>query len=165
METLKRWFGWGAQPDEEDNQKQQEQRAGQWQHKRPAAAASQQGPLPPPVICDRPSGDGGIQGLDWFRHSMLQDTDGDCAHTFLEEEAPQCKTQREGAAAVRLQPQGGAEERGGQQARQQPRRHLQHQQAALQASWCTSCQARRVGPNDMLVDRGNVHVVPHSDHP
>lgn len=30
---------------------------------------------------------------------------------------------------------------------------------------CTSCQARRVGPNDMLVDRGNVHVVPHSDRP
>ena len=30
-------------------------------------------------------GGGGVQGLDWFRGALLRDSDGDCAHEFLEE--------------------------------------------------------------------------------
>ncbi|KAL4458703.1 hypothetical protein ABPG75_013568 [Micractinium tetrahymenae] len=163
METLKRWFGWGAQPGQEYQHRQQQQQAGQWTHKRPVAAAAAEQPVPPPVVCDRPSGDGGIQGLDWFRHSLLRDVDGDCAHTFLEEEVPQCRAQQAGAAAVQLRPPGNAEQRqqhhDGQRGQQ---RQPQQRQAALQ---CTSRGAQRVGPSDMLVDRGNVYVVPHSDDP
>lgn len=42
-----------------------------------------------------------IQGLDWFRKSLLEDADGDCATDFLEESQPEPSDDR-GPAAKKL---------------------------------------------------------------
>ena len=99
-----------------------------------------------PPYCPPPAS----QGLDWFSKSMLRDSDGDCAHSFLEEASQQQQQRRQqqgGAACTRSQqqPRSG----GGKQAKQQ---------AALQ---CKSRGAQSAGPSDLLLDSGNVYVVPH----
>ncbi len=49
-----------------------------------------------------------LQGLDWFQSSMLQDSDGDCAHSFLEEPCKQQKKKQRssgsGGGAAKQQP-------------------------------------------------------------
>ena len=41
-----------------------------------------------PLLCEvRPGCNGGVQGLDWFRNSLKEDADGDCANEFLQETA------------------------------------------------------------------------------
>ncbi|GAB4821971.1 hypothetical protein N2152v2_009017 [Parachlorella kessleri] len=79
---------------------------------------------------------GGVQGLGWVHQRMLKDEDGDVAHEFLEEPAP---SQRGGDS-------GGSEHK--------------RQRKGLQ---CCVMRLKPAGPSDVLVDKGNVYVVPHDD--
>ncbi|PSC71127.1 hypothetical protein C2E20_5568 [Micractinium conductrix] len=153
MNFLKRFFGWGGEEDAGSDERarveQQQQRLAR-QRAAAAAVAAQWGRSDAPLVAEAPSGDGGVQGLDWFSKSMLRDSDGDCAHSFLEEASQQQQQRRQqqgGAACTRSQqqPRSG----GGKQAKQQ---------AALQ---CKSRGAQSAGPSDLLLDSGNVYVVPH----
>jgi hypothetical protein len=55
-----------------------------------------------PLLRDVPGGKGGgVQGLDWYSQSLLEDADGDCATDFLEEPQPEPSDER-GPAAKKL---------------------------------------------------------------
>ena len=105
-----------------------------------------------------------MQGLDWFQRTLLRDSDGDCAHHFLEEPCRQQQERREHAQrrAEQQQQRRQQQAQGGQQAAgvspvQQPAAK-QQRGAVLQDS---SRQAKQLaGPSDMMLDRGNVYVVP-----
>jgi hypothetical protein len=87
-----------------------------------------------------------LQGLGWYQKAMRRDVDGDVAVEFLEE-APQAQTQ----GMV-----GG---------RQVPSRQQQTGRGAGGGGYCLQRTTRRhtraAGPCDLLVDGGNVMVVPH----
>lgn len=89
-----------------------------------------------------------LQGLDWFQASLLRDSDGDCAHSFLEEPSRQ---QQQRARDT----EGGQRGRGSGTRRPVPK---QQKGAVLQNS---SRTAQMAGPSDMMLHRGNVYVVPH----
>jgi hypothetical protein len=118
---------------------------GQQHHHRAArratAAAAAAAPPPQGVLAEASNGEGGVQGLDWFRNAMLRDSDGDCAHCFLEEPSKQQPKQQQ---------------RGKQHARSRPAK--QQKCAALQTC---SQKARAAGPSDLILEAGNVFVVPH----
>ncbi|EFN50693.1 hypothetical protein CHLNCDRAFT_142616 [Chlorella variabilis] len=155
--SVKKWLGLGGEEEpvpasreahDGRSSGQKQQRAG----RAAAAAQSRQPPLTPPVLTEVAEGQGGIQGLDWFQQSMLRDSHGDCAQTFLEE--PLSRQQREREQKQRQgqqgQPSGSSE------------RPAVRQQKAAVLQNC-SCRAKVAGPSDMLVDRGNVYVVPHGN--
>lgn len=99
-----------------------------------------------------------LQGLDWFRHTMRCDSDGDCAHHFLEEPCRQQQERQEQQQQRRKQQ--GAKQNGGASPMPQPAAK-QQRGAVLQDS---SRRAKQLaGQSDMLLDRGNVYVVPRDD--
>lgn len=102
-----------------------------------AAAAARERAREVPILQDaHPEVGGGIQGLSWYKSRMQQDADGDVAHQFLSEQQP-----AQAAPAEPKRPRTG---------RERPLPPLQTQRARLQ----------RTGAAEMIVDQGNVYVVP-----
>lgn len=145
MDFLKKWWRGGKNEDEPASPSQGATGTGQQHHHRAArratAAAAAAAPPPQGVLAEASNGEGGVQGLDWFRNAMLRDSDGDCAHCFLEEPSKQQPKQQQ---------------RGKQHARSRPAK--QQKCAALQTC---SQKARAAGPSDLILEAGNVFVVPH----
>lgn len=63
------------------------------QDTKPVSSSHRRHPAPKidPLLREVPPGGRAapIQGLDWFRNSLLEDADGDCATDFLEEPQPE----------------------------------------------------------------------------
>lgn len=92
---------------------------------------------------------------------MRQDSDGDCAHTFLEEPCRQ-QQQRRQQQEQRQQQQGGSGGGGGGPAPSvspEGRPAAKQQRGAVLQD--SSRRTKLVGPTDVIVDGGNVFVVPH----
>ena len=97
-----------------------------------------------------------MQGLAWFSRALRQDSDGCCAHAFLEEPCRQQVHRRQQPERQEQRDAGGC---GGTSASPEGRPAAKQQKGApLQDS---SRRAKQlVGRSDMIVDRGNVYVVP-----
>ena len=133
--------------------REQRRRAAERQRQRAAEAAA--GPL----LVDAADGGGGVQGLDWFQRSMRQDSDGDCAAVFLEEQPSRQEQRRRQQQEQRAAGGGGG---GGGSPEAQPLGAKQQRGAELQDA---SRHMQLAGPSDMLLDRGNVFVVPREPAP
>lgn len=105
-----------------------------------------------PLLVDAADGGGGLQGLTWFASSMRQDSDGDCAAAFLEEQ-PSRQEQRRRQQQEQRAVSGG----GGDSPEAQPLGAKQQRGAELQDA---SRRMQLAGPSDLLLERGNVFVVP-----
>jgi hypothetical protein len=90
------------------------------------------------------------QGLDWFRASLLRDSDGDCAHCFLEEPSRQQQQRARGKEGAQLGRDGSSGTRS----------PVPKQQRGSVLQNC-SRRAQLAGPSDMMLHQGNVYVTPH----
>lgn len=110
-----------------------------------------------PLLVDADGGGGGVQGLAWFQHLMRRDSDGDCAAAFLEEQPSRQEQRRRQQQEQRAVSGGGGGGGGGGSPEAQPLGAKQQRGAELQDA---SRRMQLAGPSDLLLDRGNVFVVP-----